>query len=200
MAFFDLFKSKQQRELESEIAVRKSRAKIQRFIRHARDVQKRYWELGKQALRLGDRQQFAQLAAAFTRAREVANQWERYLLQLETLSVRRQEVAATGEFIKGITAVTRSILRGASPDQIAAMQAKMEQAVAKAEALGELLSVAMETSADTVFGTGEIDQRNLEELALQMGSEAVADETATYDERIAQSLKQIEEEMRKEMK
>ncbi len=200
MAFFGLFKSKQERELEAEIAVRKSKAKIQRFIRNAREVQKRYWELGKQALRLGDRQQFVQLAAAYTRAREVANQWERYLLQLETLSVRRQEVTATGEFIKGITAVTRSILRGASPDQIAAMQAKMEQAVAKAEALGELLSVAMETSADTVFGSGESDEQKLDKLAQQMGAEAVAEETAAYDERIAQSLKEIEEEMRKEMK
>jgi len=140
------------------------------------------------------------LASAFTRAREVANQWERYLLQLETLSVRRQEVSATGDFIKGIAAVTRSILRGASPDEIAAMQAKMEQAVAKAETLGELLSVAMEASADTVFGTGEMDEARLDQLAVQMGSEAVADETAAYDQRIAQGLKQIEEEMRKEMK
>jgi hypothetical protein len=200
MALFGLFKSRQQRELESELAVRRSKAQIQRFIRHARDVQKRYWELGKQALRLGDREQFCRLASAFTRAREVANQWERYLLQLETLSVRRQEVSATGDFIKGIAAVTRSILRGASPDEIAAMQAKMEQAVAKAETLGELLSVAMEASADTVFGTGEMDEAKLDQLAVQMGSEAVADETAAYDQRIAQGLKQIEEEMRKEMK
>ncbi len=200
MGLFDLFKSRQQRELESEIAIRTTKARIQRFIRHARDVQKRYWELGKQALRLGDRQQFVHLASAFMRTREVANQWERYLLQLETLSVRRQEVAATGDFIKGIAAVTRSILRGATPEQIATMQAKMEQAVAKAEALGEVLSLAMETSADSIFGAAELDEQKLDQLAAQMGAEAAADETAAYDERIAQGLKQIEEEMRKELK
>ena len=60
-----LFKSKRQRQLEAEIQVRQSKARIQRFLRNARKVQKRYWELGKQALRLGDQEQFGQLAGAF---------------------------------------------------------------------------------------------------------------------------------------
>ena len=194
-----LFKSRRQRELESEIQIRQSKARIQRFIQNARKVQQRYWNLGKQALRLGDREQFLQLAGALTRAREQANQWERYLLQLETLSVRREEVAATGEFIKGISAVTSSILRGANPEQIAAMQLKMEQALVKAEALEELMSVAMESSAGSVFASGDLDEKKLEELAGQMTSEAQSEESAAYDQRIASGLKKIEEEMRKEL-
>jgi hypothetical protein len=194
-----LFKSKRQRELEAEIQVRQSKAKIQRFIRSTRKVQDRYWHLGKQALRLGDREQFVQLASALIRARDQANQWERYLLQLETLSVRREEVAATGEFIKGISAVTSAILRGASPEQIASMQAKMEQALVKAEALEELMAVAMESSAGSVFGTEELDDRKLDEMATQMASEAQAEEGAAYDQRISEGLKKIEEEMRKEL-
>jgi hypothetical protein len=194
-----LFKSRKQRELEAEIQVRQSKAKIQRFIRSLRKVQQRYWDLGKQSLRLGDREQFAQLAATLMRARDQANHWERYLLQLETLSVRRDEVAATGDFIKGISTITASILRGTNPEQIAAMQVKMEQAVAKADALEELMSVAMESSADGVFGSGELDDRKLEELTRQMTTEAQADEGAAYDDRIAKGLKKIEEEMRKEL-
>jgi len=194
-----LFKSRKQRELESEIQVRQSKARIERFIRHSRKVERRYWELGKQALRLGDREQFAQLAGAVLQARQQANQWERYLLQLETLSVRREEVAATGDFIKGISAVTTSILRGASPDQIAAMQMKMERALVKADALQELMAVAMEGSAGAIFASEELDERKLDELAGQMGSEAAAEERVDYDARIAQGLKQIEEQMRKEL-
>ena len=194
-----LFKSKRQRELESEIQVRQSKARIERFIRNTKKVEHRYWHLGKQALRLGDREQFSQLAGALLRAREQANQWERYLLQLETLSIRREEVTATGEFIKGISAVTTSILRGASPEQIAAMQLKMEQALVKAEALHELMSVAMDSSADTVFSSGDLDEPRLDEVAGQMHAEAAADERSDYDQRIAHGLKQIEEQMRKEL-
>jgi hypothetical protein len=194
-----LFKSKRQRELEAEMQVRQSKARIERFIRHAKKVELRYWELGKQALRLGDRQQFAQLAGALLSARDQANHWERYLLQLETLSVRREEVAATGDFIKGITVVTNSILRGASPDQIAEMQLKMEKALVKADSLQEILSMAMETSAETISGSTELDEKRLDEIAGQMGGEAAAEEGAGYDQRIAQGLKQLEEAMRKEM-
>jgi hypothetical protein len=194
-----LFKSKRQRELEAEIQVRQSTARIERFIRNCRKVQQRYWDLGKQSLRLGDRAQFGMLAGAFLHAREQINYWERYLLQLETLSVRRDEVAATGEFIKGIAAVTTSILRGASPQQIAAMQTKMEQALAKSESLQELLAVAMESSAGAVFASDQLDERKLEEVAGQMTSEAEADERSGYDERISRGLKEVEEAMRKEL-
>lgn len=194
-----LFKSRRQRELENEIQVRQSKAKIQRFIRNTRKVQQRYWELGKQALRLGDREQFEQLAGAVFQARQQANQWERYLLQLETLSVRREEVAATGDFIKGISAVTTSILNGASPDQVAAMQTKMQQAMVKAEALEELMAVAMEGSAGAVFASEELDDRKLDELAGEMNADAAAEGGGDHDQRIAQGLQQIEEQMRKEM-
>ena len=194
-----LFKSKRQRELEAEIQIRKSKARIQRFIRNAKKVQRRYWDLGKQALRLGDREQFAHLAGAFIRTREQINHWERYLLQMETLGIRHEEVAATGDFIKGISAMTGSILRGASPDKVAAMQLKMEQALVKSEALEEVLAAAMETSADSVFDADELDETKLDEVARQMGAEAEADESTAFDDQIARGLKQVEEAMRKEM-
>lgn len=200
MGLFDLFKSRQQREFEAELAMRRSKAHVQRFIRQAKKVQNRYWELGKEALRLGDREQFRRLGAAFLRARELVNQWERYLLQLETLSVHHQEVSATGQFLKGINALSRSILRGATPDQIAATQAKMEEAMARTEALNEVLALAMESSADAVFGAVDVDEKQIDQLALQMDAEAAADETSAYDQRIAQALQEIEQQMRKEMK
>ncbi len=154
----------------------------------------------RKALRRGDQfRESGQLAGALIRAREQSNHWERYLLQLETLSVRREEVAATGDFIKGISAVTTSILRGASPDQIAAMQVKMERALVKADSLEELLSVAMDTSADSVYAVDELDEQKLDELENQMGAEAEADESAAYDKRIADGLTQVEKEMRKEL-
>lgn len=194
-----LFKSRQQRELEAKVQIRQGMARIQRFVKNAKKHQQRYWELGKQALRLGDKEQFEQLAGAFIRTREHANRWERYLLQLETLNVRREEVGATGDFIKSISAMTNSILRGATPQQVVEMQTKMEKAVAKSEALEEVLSVAMEASAGSVYGTDELDESKLTELAGHMSSEAEGDENAAFDKRISEGLKGIEEAMRKEL-
>jgi len=195
-----LFKTQRQRELEREIQYRQGKARIQRFIRNAQKVQKRYWQLGKQALRLGDTEQFGQLAAAYVRTRDHVNRWQRYLLQLETLGVRREETAATGEFIKSISAMTASMLRGATPEQVTRMQLRMEQALAKAGAIEEMLSVAMEASSDAVFGAEDLDDEKLAEISRSMADEAEADEAGAHDGRIASGLKEIEEEMRKELK
>jgi len=195
-----LFKSKKQRELEAEIQFRQGKSKIQRFIQQAKKVQKKYWSLGKEALRLGDNEQFNHLASAFLRARDQVNRWERYLLQLETLGVRRSEVAATGEFMRSIGAMSNSILRGASPEEVARMQGQMQKALMKSEALEEVLSVAMESSADAIFGDEGLDEEKLSEISSAMASEATSDEGAGADARISSGLKQIEEAMRKEMK
>ena len=65
--------------------------------------------------------------------------------------------------------------------------------------LEEVLAVAMESSAENVFSADELDSRQLDQIAEQMGSEAEAEEGAAYDARIAKGLEQIEAEMRKEL-
>jgi hypothetical protein len=179
--------------------VRQSKSQIERFIRNLKKVQKRYWDLSKQALQLGDRVQFRQLAGALMRARDQANTWERYLLMLEAVSLRRDEVSVAGEFLKGIDTVANSILRGATPEQIASMQLKLEKGLARADAMQNTLSLAMEQSSDGIFSEDQLDESKLDELARQIGAEAQADESAGYDQRIADGMKQLEEEMRKEM-
>lgn len=195
-----LFKTKRQRELEREIQYRQGRSKVQRFIRSAVKVQRTYWRLGKEALRLGDTEQFRRLAAAYLRTAEHVNRWQRYLLQLETLGVRREEVSATGEFIRSVSAMTASMLRGAGPEQVAKMQLRMEQALAKSAAVEEVLAVAMEASSDAVFGAEDPDGEQLGEITLAMTAEAEADEAGETDRRTAQSIRQVEEDMRKEMR
>ena len=97
-----LFKSRKQRELEAEIQVRQSKAKIKRFISTAHKVQQRYWGPGQAGPPPGRPPTVPQLGGGAMHARDQANKWERYLLQLETLSVRRDEMAAADDFIKGI--------------------------------------------------------------------------------------------------
>lgn len=194
-----LFKSARQRELEAETQFRRGKGRIRRFIHNAKRVRKRYWDLGKEALRLGDEVQFAQLAGACARARDHVNRWERYLLQLETLGVRREEVAATGEFLKSISAMTASMLRGATPEQVAKMQLQMEEALSRSESLENMLSIAMEASSNSIFGSEEFDHEELTDISQVMRSEAETDEGTRYDARITDGLERIRDDMRKEM-
>jgi hypothetical protein len=113
--------------------------------------------------------------------------------------VRRDEVAATGDFLKSLSAMTNSILRGAAPEQVAAVQVNMARAVEKSEALEEVLSVAMETGADTLFDARDLDERKLGALTHQMIADAAADEASADGARGADGLRRIEEEMCREV-
>jgi hypothetical protein len=50
-----------------------------------------------------------------------------------------------------------------------------------------------------VFGTEDLTDQKLEGFAAQMRAESDENERTDYDQRIAHGLKQIEEQMRKEL-
>jgi len=195
-----LFKSKKQREMEAEIKFRQGMSRIRRFVRQCEQVQVKYWGLSKEALKLSDQNQFRQLAGAYLRARGAVNRWQRYLLQLETLSIRRNEVAATSEFLQSMDAMTKSIMRGSSSEQIAKMQVDLEMAMAKSEQLEQTLSIAMEAAGESIYATDDLSDQTLGDITAAMQSEAEGDEAKALDTKIDSALEEIEQQMRKELK
>ncbi len=169
MVFFNLFKSQAERDREAKIKFRQGKARIQRFLQQAQQAAENYWRLAKQAYQLGDQDQFKQLAANYLRIRESINRWERYVVKLDSLEMRWNEVEATGEFLKSMNALTGSILRGANPTEIARMQFDVEKALAKSETQEELLSLAMEAAGTTLTSTSDLNDAVLNQLVAGFG-------------------------------
>jgi hypothetical protein len=191
---------KEKRELEREIRFRQGLSRIRNYVERSRQTQKRFWELGKRALQLGDRRQFQNLALAYLRTGEVINRWERYLVAMETVAVQRDQVKATGEFLKAMGALADSITEGARPEELLKMQRDLERALTRAQTLDETLSIVMDAAGETLFSAEGLSEEALKELEGAMGREAAREEREGLDQRIAEGLRRIEEEMRKEMK
>ena len=156
MAFFGLFQTREQRENRAKIRFRQGKSRIQRFLGQARQSAERYWQLAKQAQKLGDTEQVRQLAANFFRARDNITRWERFLLKMDALEMRRTEVEATGEFLKGMNALSSSILAAASPEEIAKMQADVERAVLVAEQQQEAMTLTMDATGSGLLSTDQL--------------------------------------------
>jgi len=76
-----LFEGRRQtREIQRELQFRKGKARVNGYIQKCQQSRKKYWELGKKALKLGDKRQFQQIAKAYQWTLEQLNRWERYLL------------------------------------------------------------------------------------------------------------------------
>lgn len=191
---------RQKKEIEREVRFKQGLSKVRSYMQKCNQAQKRYWELGKRALKLGDRQQFEHIVRAYLQTGEMANRWERYLVAMETVSIQRDQVKATGAFTQSMKALSDSMMAGAKPKDLAKMQMELERALTRAETLDETLSAIMDATSDTIFSGEQLSEESLREVEAAMSSEAVHEEGAVTNDRIAQGLRRIEEEMKKELK
>lgn len=192
---------KQEKEIQREVKFKQGLSKVRNYVDKCKQAQKRYWQLGKRALELGDRQQFENIAKAYLRTGDMITRWERYLVTMEAVSVQRNQVKATGEFTSSMKALTESMMAGANPKDISKMQMDLEKALTKAETLDETLSAVMDATSDTVFSSEGLSEESLQEVESAMKGEAEHEaSTAATDDKIADGLKRVEEEMKKETK
>lgn len=192
---------RQKKEIEREIKFKQGLSKVRSYVQQCNQSQKKYWELGKRSLKLGDRQQFDNIAKAYLRTIDMANRWERYLVAMETTSLQRDQVKATGAFAQSMKALSESMMAGANPDEVTKMQIELERALTKAQTLDQTLSAIMDTTSTTIFSGDGLSEDTLKEIETAMSGEAAQDEsTAVKDDRISEGLRRIEEEMNKELR
>lgn len=195
-----LFKSKEEKELERRIKAKQGRTRVLRHVGKQRQSLLKYWELGKQALALGDERQFKIIGQQYMWTEREVKRWERYVLMLDTIEARANQAAAITEFVGSIKALTDSIMAQASPQQVARLHQELEMALARAGTIQERLEILMEATDDAMAQSeGEFAYEragDLETLKSEMAGELTGGDA---DARIADGLKQLEAAMRKEM-
>jgi len=197
--FFE--RRRQTKEIKGQVRFKQGLSKVRSYVQKCNQVQKRYWELGKRALKLGDRQQFENIARAYLRTGDMITRWERYLVAMETVSIQRDQVKSTGEFIESMKALSESMMVGARPEDITKMQVELERALSRAETLDETLAAVMDTTSDAIFSAEGLSEESLQQIEAAMKGEAEHEaREAAVDERIARGLQRVEEEMKKELK
>jgi hypothetical protein len=157
MLFFkSLFKDKATRESETRLRLRQGKSRILQYLRRCRASADKYFGLCRQAYQLGDMEQFKQLAFHHLNAQRSVNRWERFLIKLEALEMRRDEVSATADFLRSMATVTSSILRDAAPVEIGRLQANIGRALDTARSQEEQMDLTMEACGNALMdGRGE---------------------------------------------
>lgn len=167
MAFFGLFKSRQQREAELKTRVRQGTIRIQKFVSQLSKQAETYATLARLAYDLDDQQQFRQLASGYLHSLETINRWERSMVKLKALELRRHESEATREFLSSMNTLTSSILNGVKPEDVSALMADLDAAIERSDELSEALADVLE---DSVAHVDRTDNLQPEFLAKAVGS------------------------------
>ncbi len=188
MAFFGLFKSRQEREAELKTRVRQGTMRIQKFVSQLSKQAENYAALARRAYDLDDQEQFRQLASGYLQSLETINRWERYMVKLKALELRRHESDATREFLSSMNALTSSILNGVKPEDVSALSADMDAAMERSDELSEALADALEDSVTHVDRTDSLQPEFLakavgtpEKRLESLGRTALGDQTRDQD-------------------
>ena len=155
MAIFGFFRTRAERDAELKARVRQGTLKINRFVQQLTRQADEYAALARRAWELDDEEQFRVLAGGYVKCLETVNRWERYVVRLKALELRRGESEATREFLCSMNALTASILNGVRPEQVAMLGTEMEAAIARSEELSESLATTIDGAAEVV-ATGDL--------------------------------------------
>ena len=194
------------KEMERDLESRQAKAKIQLYLNTQRKMIQRLKDMARRALALGDRAQFERVGKQYLWTRDNISRWERYLLAVESVEMQVQQARLTGEFMRSLQGMSKSLLSGAGPKMIAETEKDLQMGISRAQTMEQALQYIADTMDQSIGNFQELggdDAGNaLHEFEGSLTHEtgpglpsAPADDA--LDARIEQGLKVLEQEMRK---
>ncbi len=172
----NLFLSRHARREQERLRFRHAQNTLRRRVETLKRAADRYWALAQRAHSLRAAEEFTQFGEQYMRLLHAINRWSRFLLKLESIELRRDEVVCTTEFMEGIQSVNRVIMDGAGPAEVARIRLELDQALDRSretemeldefmEATGVALQEGTFTDAFPEFERLMSDSGNVPKLA-----------------------------------
>ena len=194
----NLFKSKQEKEIERKIKARQGKKSVERHVQRQRGKMKTYWELGKRAYRLKDVQAFEKIASFILATQKDITVWERRLLDFDVIEAKRDQVLAVAEFAEAYQEMAKSMLASTNPANLAKIQKDIDMALTRAEMMDAVLDNLMDISEDILDDVKLDDGSNeFKEIMAALQTEADAESQAPSDTELEASLRAIEDQLRR---
>lgn len=131
---------------ESRMKVQAGKQKIRRQINKCRGQAEAYYKTAHRAFRLNDQEQFNQCARMYGDANRTINRLERFLLKIEVLELRRDEITVAADFVEAMKGMCDVIMREANPKQLAKLQEGMSTALSTANLHQQRMDDFLETA------------------------------------------------------
>ena len=199
-----LFQSPEERrqevEMNRDVQVRLGKARLRRHLAHQQEMLKKLTSLAKRALALNDDERFRQVGRQLLWTQQDVQRWEKYLLSLEVLEARRDQVKASVDLLQSVKAMSESLSELAAPAQMADLQRDLEQGLARASSMEERMALMMEVMDATLASDMPADETALEGLESKLTEEVAADESAAFDPALDELRRKIRQEMEHERK
>ncbi len=192
-----LFKSKQQRQIERDIEIRKGIAKIKRQIAELGKYEKQWLTKAQRARQMGSNQELAFLKKTLKNTIGQRRLLERQMLMMESAYQMKNQMETYQQFASSMGALSKSIAEVFENTDLASTQQEFESAISKAESMEQMMEIFISMSSSSMseasIGEDAIDDNEIDTL---LDAAIGQQEGEGLDPEIEAGLKQIEEELR----
>ena len=200
MALSGLFKSRQQRQLERDMAIQSVVDLHKRRIRDLNKHERGYCEKAIRAKRQGDKVNYEKLARLLVQTINERRRVESALLTFEALVQTKDKIESYGQFAKGLQAATKSIASVFKNVDLAKTITDLNMAMARARQMDRTMTMVLDRVSDSAFvGDYEGDEEAVDVSQIDsMLSERAQIEEGQVDGKIDEMLSEIERQLKKE--
>jgi membrane-associated HD superfamily phosphohydrolase len=191
---------RQEAELNRDVQIRMGKARVRRHIAHQKDMLRRLTAFAKQALKINDEARFRQVGRQLLWTQQDVTRWEKYLLSLELLEARRDQVKSSVDILQAIKAMGESLAELTSPEQVTSLQMELEKSLARATSIDERMEIMMEAMDTTLGANIVVDESALENLQENLSERLASEEAAEFDSQIEAGLREIRRELEDDKK
>lgn len=192
-----LFKSKEDRQIERDLEIRKGIATIKKNIKELEKNERDYLKKARRAKEIGSTQQYDFIKNTLKRTAVQRQLMERQLLNIETAQQIKNQSATHAQFAKSMNAISQSLAELFGATDFEKTQKDFEKAMVKAETMEERMEMFLELTSE-----GLMNKEGGEEIVSDEEIEALIQselkEPSVLDQEISKGLAEIERELGKD--
>ncbi|MCY2954709.1 MAG: hypothetical protein NTU53_22485 [Planctomycetota bacterium] len=192
-----LFKSKEERRIESEMKIRQGIRSIEKSIRQQEKFSEDFIKNAQNAKRIGDQGQYLFIRSALKKTAAVKKMLERQLLAIKNAMLIHQQAESARQFAESMNVMANEIGRVFGEIDLSRTQAQWEKAVAQAGSMEERMQLFLESMEQSAISASSTPNEQLvsdEEIDRMIQADVIASEKAELGK-----LDQLESEIAKEL-
>lgn len=194
-------KSPQERRQEAEahqaVQIKMTKNRLRRHINSQKEMSIRLKNLARQALSINDEVAFKKVGRQYIWTQNDIQRWERYLLSLEILEVRHDQVMASVELLSAVKTMSESLSDLAGTEKLENVQRELERGLAKASTLEEKMAAMMGAMDGVLEGDSQVSDEELRNLETAFSDGISSEDAAIFNTGLDQLRQKINRESQK---
>lgn len=191
-----LFKSKQQKEIEKKMLIKRTINSMNKQINRLEDQKRVFIEAAKRAKQKDLDAQFNLALSGYKMTVQQQRRAQEMLLNFEITAQMKDVTMMTSEFLRGMSDISKEMTKLADAKEFAKIQAQFEEAMMAVETQTDQMDNFMEMSQETFYNQG-IDKSGKQMSDSEL--EKFIMEQASQDEFSSENIDKEMEEIRKKI-